>query len=185
MKRSALFAFLALVSVWVHGDPTPPLRAVDKLDLPRYMGQWYEIAKFPNRFQKDCAGDIQAQYALKAEGGVEVANRCRLNSGKIYEVLGLARQLEGPQSAKLEVRFAPAWLSLLPFVWGQYWVIDLDTDYQWSVVSEPTRKYLWILARTPQIDEKTYNGILDRLKAQAFALEKLEVSQDQAPHKNN
>ena len=90
--------------------------------------------------------------------------------------LGLAKQIGPATSPQLKVRFAPAWLSWLPQVWGDYWVIDLDDDYQLAAVSEPSREYLWVLSRTPKVDANTYNALLKRLSAQGFDLSKLERS---------
>lgn len=90
------------------------------------------------------------------------------------EAVGAARQIGEPSSPKLKVRFAPAWLGFIPAVWGDYWVIDLDADYQQVVVSEPKREYLWILSRTPQIAPSDHEALLQRLRAQGFDLQKLE-----------
>lgn len=153
-----------------------PLTAIQALNVSRYMGTWHEIAKYPNRFQRQCAGYTQAQYSLANDGTVQVSNRCRLANGQTQEALGTARQIGGPQSPKLEVRFAPAWLSFLPWVWGNYWVIDLDPDYQVVAVSEPKREYLWILARQPKVEPRVYNELLQRLSSQGFDTSKLEVT---------
>jgi apolipoprotein D and lipocalin family protein len=88
--------------------------------------------------------------------------------------VGSARQLGPFDSPKLQVRFAPGWLSFLPMVWGDYWVIDLDPDYQLAAVSEPKREYLWILSRTPTVPRQAYAALLDRLARQGFDLERLE-----------
>lgn len=152
------------------------LSTIPALDVPRYMGTWFEIAKFPNWFQKKCTGATQAEYSLKPDGTVQVVNRCRLASGAMSEAIGTARQVGPATSPKLQVRFAPAWLSFLPFVWGDYWVIDLDDHYQLAAVSEPKRQYLWILARTPHVDAKDYNALLARLTQKGFDLSKLEVT---------
>jgi apolipoprotein D and lipocalin family protein len=128
-----------------------PLQPIDALDVPRYMGRWYEIAKYPNRFQKKCVGDTQATYALKQDGTIAVTNTCRVENGEIDEAHGVARQIGQSGSPKLEVRFAPAWLSFIPAIWGNYWVIDLDPGYQLAAVGEPKREYLWILSRTPKV----------------------------------
>ncbi len=89
----------------------------------------------------------------------------------------MARQLDSSTSAKLQVRFAPAWLSFLPFVWGDYWVIELDDGYQLVAVSEPQREYLWILSRTPRVDPVVYNALLARLRQKGFDLNRLELTQ--------
>lgn len=152
------------------------LTTIPTLDVPRYMGTWYEIARFPAWFQKKCAGDARADYSLKADGAVQVTNRCRLENGEMSEAVGAARQLGAATSPRLEVRFAPAWLSFIPAVWGDYWVIDLDEAYRLVAVSEPSRKYLWILSRTPQVDPKAYADLLDRLVKKGFDIRQLEVT---------
>jgi apolipoprotein D and lipocalin family protein len=151
-----------------------PLATIPTLDVQRYMGTWYEIAKYPNWFQKKCVADTRAQYKLQPGGSVQVTNQCRKGTGEMEEAIGEARQIGVATSAKLQVRFAPAWLSLLPFVWGDYWVIDLDDAYQLVAVSEPKREYLWILSRTPTVNAPTYDALLARLKAQGFDLGRLE-----------
>ena len=155
-------------------DADKPLQPIGTLSVPRYMGTWYEIAKFPNRFQKKCVGDTSASYALRDDGRVNVVNRCRTADGKTDTAEGVARQIGAPTSPKLKVRFAPAILSFIPMVWGDYWVIDLDPQYTLSAVSEPTREYLWILSRTPQVEPAVYAALLARLGAQGLDLSKLE-----------
>jgi apolipoprotein D and lipocalin family protein len=154
----------------------PAVVSIASLDVPRYMGTWYEIAKFPNKFQRKCARHTRAQYLAQGDGTVQVLNRCLTESGEEINALGLARQIGPNTSPKLKVRFAPAWLSWLPQVWGDYWVIDLDDDYQLAAVGEPSREYLWVLSRTPTVDANTYNALLKRLSAQGFDIGKLERS---------
>lgn len=153
---------------------SPPLKTIPALDVKRYMGTWYEIAKFPNRFQKKCAGDTTATYGLREDGRVSVVNRCRTHEGGEDVAEGVARQLGAADSPRLEVRFAPAILSFIPLVWGDYWVIDLDEQYQLSAVSEPKREYLWILSRSPQVDPAAYEALLGRLAAQGLDTSRLE-----------
>ena len=154
-------------------DAAKPLQPIESLSVPRYMGVWYEIAKFPNQFQKKCVGDTSATYNLDKDGRVQVINRCRTAEGKFDTAEGVARQLGTATSPKLEVRFAPAILSFIPMVWGDYWVIDLDDKYQLSAVSEPKREYLWILSRTPQVAPAEYDALLARLTAQGLDVSKL------------
>jgi apolipoprotein D and lipocalin family protein len=151
-----------------------PLMPIATLDVPRYMGTWYEIAKYPNKFQKMCLSETTAAYQLQAGGTVQVTNRCKNESGTISEAIGEARQIGPSTSPKLQVRFAPSWLAWLPMVWGNYWVIDLDPAYQLVAVSEPTREYLWVLSRTPAVTAEAYGALLARLKAQGFELQRLE-----------
>ena len=159
-----------------RGNASAPLETIAALDVPRYMGTWYEIAKYPNWFQRKCAQGTRADYRLAEAGQVSVTNRCRTADGETIEAMGLARQIGPVTSPKLQVRFAPAWLSFLPFVWGNYWVIDLDEAYQLVAISEPGRDYLWILARTPTVDAGAYDALLARLAARGFDLKRLERS---------
>ena len=168
------FAVAARATQAPSAPPPPPLTPVAALDVKRYMGDWYEIAKFPNWFQRNCAGDTRASYTLRPDGGVVVDNRCRRANGEIDSALGAARQLGPADSPRLEVRFAPAWLSFIPLVWADYWVIDIDDAYQLVAVSEPRRKYLWILSRTPQVDPQAYAALKARLSARGFDLGQLE-----------
>lgn len=184
-KRSLVAALCLSFSAWVplasaqapSGEITPaPLEAIASLDVPRYMGTWYEVAKYPNWFQKRCIANTSATYAVQSNGMLQVLNRCQKEDGSMSEALGAAKQVGDATSPKLEVRFAPAWLSFLPFVWGNYWVIDLDPQYQLAAVSEPSRKYLWILSRTQTVEPKAYEALLQRLKQKGFNLDAIEIS---------
>lgn len=153
------------------------LQPIRSLNLPRYMGTWYEVAKYPNRFQQNCIRDTMATYRLLPQGTVEVRNQCTRADGTLDQVIGEARRSGSePDSPKLEVRFAPAWLSFIPWVWGDYWVLDLDPDYQLAAISEPSQTYLWILSRTPQVDAGSYQALLHRLAAQGIDIQRLERS---------
>jgi apolipoprotein D and lipocalin family protein len=136
----------------------PPTQ--DWVDLARYAGRWYEIARLPNRFQDQCAGDVVATYTLRPDGRVTVVNECRKKDGRTTRAEGIARLADekGPAS-RLKVRFAPAALSFLPFVWGDYWILELDHDYRHAAVGDPARKYLWILSRSPKMDAATYDSL--------------------------
>ena len=173
--RSLALAWACVLSMPAQAE-LAPLKTVAAVDVPRYMGTWHEVAKYPNWFQKKCASSTQATYSLQADGRVQVLNRCKTDKGEWSEALGAARQIGGPTSAQLKVRFAPAWLSFIPMVWGDYWIIDLDPDYQWVMVSEPKREYLWILSRTPQLPAATYQALLVKLDKLGFDLKKIEPS---------
>jgi len=176
MKLPRLLASCALTAVTatVSAQHAAPIQPISGLDVQRYVGRWYEIAKFPNRFQRKCVADTSADYSVMPEGGLRVVNRCRLESGQMDQAIGVARQIGGDSSAKLEVRFAPAWLSFVPFVWGDYWIVDLDGAYDLAAVSEPKREYLWILSRSPAVDEGRYAALLGRLTAMGLDVGKLE-----------
>lgn len=168
-------------TAWGQSNPAAgravgELEAIASLDVPRYMGRWYEVAKFPNRFQKQCLANASAEYSLAPNKSVKVVNRCQIVGGEMEVVSGEARQLGAANSPKLEVRFAPSWLSFLPIVWGNYWVIDLDADYQLAAVSEPGRDYLWILSRSPQVDTPRYEALLARLRVKGLDVGRLELS---------
>ena len=128
-------------------------RTVPSVDLARYAGDWFEVARFPNRFQQQCVGDVRASYARRPDGRLDVVNRCRTADGRT-QARGVARVVDTRTFARLKVRFAPAWLSFLPQVWGDYWILGLAEDYSWAVVGSPDREYLWILARTPRLGEQ-------------------------------
>ncbi|MBL8206078.1 MAG: lipocalin family protein [Blastocatellia bacterium] len=176
MLRKLLTVIFILSGTATLADVGQPksLAVVPSVDLSRYTGKWYEIARLPNRFQKNCAGEVTATYSLLAGNQIRVVNECRRNNDQTEQAEGLARlaNKNGPNS-KLEVRFAPAWLSWLSAVWGDYWIIDLADDYSYSVVGTPDRKYLWILARTPNLDEAIYQRILQQTAAQGFAVAQL------------
>lgn len=146
-----------------------PLRTVDKVDVNRYMGLWYEIARNPNPFEGDCAGDSTAHYTLHGDGRVEVVNACRTSSGKRKTVHGIAKIVDPVSKAKLKVQFQ--W----PFA-GDYWILVLNSFYEYAVVGEPSRKYLWILSRTPKLDKGTYRGILHRIEELGYDTSRLIVT---------
>jgi apolipoprotein D and lipocalin family protein len=152
---------------------------VPTLDIPGYMGTWYQVAWYPNRFQKQCVADTTATYRRIPEG-VEVTNRCRNAEGQIESIVGLARpagsEIRGDtlQPAQLEVSFLPSWLRWLP-IWGSYWVIQLATDGRYALVSEPTREYLWVLSRTPSLAPADESAIRSRLTQQGFDLARWQI----------
>ena len=160
-------------SAQAQAQAPAPVRTVERVDLQRYLGEWFEIARFPNRFQRTCAGDVRATYARRPDGRIDVINRCRTAQGAMQEVQGVARVVDLNTSAKLKVRFAPGFLSFLPFVWGDYWVIGLAGDYSWAVVGSPDRAYLWILARTPVLSADRYDSALAAARANGFDVQRL------------
>jgi apolipoprotein D and lipocalin family protein len=151
-----------------------PLAALPALQVTPYMGTWYQVAWFPNRFQRQCVSDTTATYRLLPDDRVEVINRCRRADGREDSVTGVARTAgstlrEGVLSpARLEVSFLPAALRWLP-IWGSYWVIQLAEDGRYAVVSEASRRYLWVLSRAPQLSEADESAIRSRLQEQGFA----------------
>ena len=185
MKTTAAFSSLLLVAIaamvslpraqpaYAAGQQTPsPVRTVPSVDLQRYVGDWFEIARFPNRFQRQCTGDVRARYTRRPDGRLDVVNRCRTAAGET-EARGVARIVDEQAFAKLKVRFAPAWLSFLPPVWGDYWIIGLAPDYSWAVVGDPGRDYLWILARAPSLDDESAALARAAARNNGFEVERL------------
>jgi apolipoprotein D and lipocalin family protein len=163
----------ALLMIGIALSSATPLIVVKNLDPARYIGTWYEIARFPNRFQDKCIGDVTATYAAASDGGLIVVNRCKEQGGKITEAKGVARRVKGAPPSVLQVRFAPAILSFIPQVWGDYQVIALDDAHTYAVVGTPDRKYLWVLARTPALDPATYDRLAALASDQGFDVKKL------------
>jgi apolipoprotein D and lipocalin family protein len=145
-----------------------PLHVVPEVDYMRYSGTWFEIARLPFRFQKDCAGDVTAAYAPRSDGRIAVTNRCRRANGAAIEARGVARRERGRPPSVLKVRFAPAFLSFIPAVWGDYQIIALGADYDYAMIGTPDRKYLWILSRAPTIDPSLYAQLKEQARSQGF-----------------
>jgi apolipoprotein D and lipocalin family protein len=173
---------VAIASVGSAQDTAKqPLKVVPDVDLSRYVGTWYEIARLPNSFQSKCVSNVTATYTLLDDGDILVVNRCRKENGEIQEAKGLAKlATKDGSNSKLKVRFAPAILSFLPFVWGNYWIILLAPDYSYAVIGEPDRRYLWILSRTPSMVEPILQGILEEVKQNGYELSGL-VRTNNAP----
>lgn len=163
MKSLAAFLSACAASASFAADP---LATVGDIDLARYAGRWYEVAKYPNRFQRDCISDTTATYTLREDGNVGVVNRCRTRDG-IDEASGVARRVDG-RTDRLQVSFLPSALRWLPIGWGDYWVIELAPDYRYAVVGEPSRRYLWVLARTPSLTDADRKAIEARLPAHGY-----------------
>ena len=147
-------------------DTDPPMQVVEKVDLSRYIGTWYEIAKIPNRFQKQCVRGTTAQYTLREDGKITVLNSCFKANGKLDDAEGLAKVVDTATGAKLEVSFV-SFLGWRPF-WGDYWVIGLDQEYQWAVIGTPNRKYGWVLARAASLGATTLEEIWEILRSNGY-----------------
>jgi apolipoprotein D and lipocalin family protein len=145
-----------------------PLATVPSVDLDRYQGRWYEIARLPQTFEKDCYC-VSAEYSIHPDGYVEVLNSCRKGSttGEVKQAHGKAFPVEGTNNSKLRVQF------FWPFR-GDYWVLKLDPNCAHVVVGSPDRESLWILARTPTLDAATYDGLVSFARDRGFPVEQLE-----------
>lgn len=186
MKLLLVALLLALTgpSAVAAGPTQPaPLQALPSLEVAPYMGTWYQVLWIPNRFQKQCIADTSATYRERGDGTIEVVNLCRLADGKFDSVTGVARPPAGVgrvvngrlMPARLEVSFLPAWLRWTGIGWGAYWVVELAPDGRYAIVSEPSREYLWVLARQPALTPKDQAAIKARLESLGFDLARLQA----------
>lgn len=164
------FSYFFLTILLVSGcsripnKATPELQVVSYVDIERYLGKWYEIALYPNWFEKGCFGSTA--YYEKLEGGkIKVTNQCRMHGpeGELNEAIGEADIADRKTNAKLKVQF------FWPFK-GDYWIIDLDKDYQYAIVSEPNRQYLWILTRSPHMEPQILEMLKTKIRRNGFDL---------------
>jgi apolipoprotein D and lipocalin family protein len=168
-QRLGLLVMPLLVAVTlpqpgVHATPQADIPSssgavgpVSRVDLSRYAGIWFEIAKIPNRFQKQCARDTLAQYTLRPDGRIDVVNQCIKRNGSVDQARGIAKVVDAETGAKLKVSLVSL-LGWRPF-WGDYWIVGLDPNYRWAVVGAPNRKYGWILARSKTLDANSLETI--------------------------
>lgn len=179
MFRSALITSTLAAAMFATAQPgvaaSVANEPVTALDLQRYVGQWHEIAHLPMFFQRKCVDRITATYTANSDGSVGVHNACRNRGGSMDASDGVARRVPG-QAGALKVRFAPRVMAWLPWVWADYWVIEVSPDYQWAVVGGPSRKYLWVLSRTPSMDTALFKQIRDRAQARGYPVDKLVMA---------
>jgi apolipoprotein D and lipocalin family protein len=167
--RQLMIVALGLLVILAYACKAPenPPQTVKNVDLTKYTGKWYEIAAYPNKFEKGCSCTT-AEYSLSDKGHIIVKNRClKKDKGEWSETTGKAFPVKGSQNAKLKVQF------FWPFK-GDYWIIDLSPDYEWAVVSDPKREYLWILSREKEMPEETYQHILAKLQERGFDIKNLQ-----------
>ena len=150
---------------------------VHSVDLKKYVGVWYEIAKIPNSFQKKCARNTTATYKLRSDGNIDVINRCVEADGSVNEAKGIAKVVDTTSNAKLEVSFVS--ILGINLFWGDYWIIGLDKDYTYAVVGTPSRKYGWILSRTPQLSSEKMEEVFSILKKQGYNPKDFEMTEQE------
>ena len=149
----------------VAAQPSQPT-TVAHVDLQKYVGQWFEIAKIPNWFQRNCVRNTSANYTLRDDGRIDVVNRCEDEDGAVDTAAGIARVVDQQTSAKLEVSFFK--LFGISLFWGDYWILDLGEQYEYAVVGTPSRKYGWILSRSRELEAKTLKAIYKRLRMAGY-----------------
>ena len=168
IARDLTSIFLTSICFWAAStSAAETLPTVAQVDLDRYIGRWFEVSRLPMWFERNCVSDISANYTRRSDDRIDVVNRCRTQNDSI-SAHGIAEIPEASKPGQLRVRFAPDWLAWFPMVWGDYWIIDLDPDYQWVLVGAPSRNYLWILARTPALDTKTVESLKQKAQALGF-----------------
>jgi apolipoprotein D and lipocalin family protein len=158
-------------------DASAPLQTMPRVDLQRYAGTWYEIARLPTAFESGCEGQPSAHYEALAGGGLRVINRCRAADGSVHEVEGVASVLPESGNARLELSLWPQWLRWLPLAWAPYWIVFVDTDYEVAVVGDPNRRFLWLLSRQPQLAPAQLDTLVRIAHSQGYPVERLRFVQ--------
>ena len=164
------FAALTVSSVSQAESMTP--KDVERIDVQQYMGKWYEIAHLPMYFQRKCVGDTTARYSLNADQSITVLNSCRTATGKMDTAEGIA-YAKNAGNSQLKVSFLPKGLRWLPFTKGDYWVLRIDPEYKVALVGGPSNKYLWILSKTPNLDQATYQSYLETARQYGYDISKV------------
>ncbi|KWQ05545.1 MAG: lipocalin family protein [Acinetobacter harbinensis] len=149
---------------------TKPLHVVEKVELDKYLGVWYEVARKPMYFQNKCDRDVSATYTLNENGNIAVDNRCYAQDGKLNQSSGEAFVQNAPFNSKLKVSFLPESIRWLPVGRGDYWILKIADDYQTVLVGEPKRKYMWVLSRSAQPDPAVVKEYLDYAQSVGFDL---------------
>lgn len=165
--RQFLLFFTLVISTIAQAN-YPLLETVEHVDLNRYLGKWYEIARFDQKFQKNCTA-VTAEYELRENGTIKVTNSCRkfTPEGKLDIAIGRARVIDSVSNAKLKVQFFLRWFDI-GFLQGNYWILDLGEDYEYALIGDPTRKYLWILSRTKTMEERLYLELVQKADSLGF-----------------
>jgi apolipoprotein D and lipocalin family protein len=167
----AFFAVVVFLAGCLKKNIHPPMQTVEQVDLTRYTGRWYEIARYPHRFEKGCSS-VTADYTLEKDGSIKVLNQCILKDegGKVKQAHGKAKVVDTKTNAKLKVSF------FWPF-YGDYWILHLDPEYQFVIVGAPSRKYVWILARKPHLPSSLMKQLLEEIKRQGYDTDQLILTE--------
>ncbi|HVW10762.1 MAG TPA: lipocalin family protein [Bryobacteraceae bacterium] len=180
-KQSAAWSILIVAGVVagvvkLSAKRRRSMAVAPSIDLAKYAGTWYEIARLPNRFERKCDRDVTATYSLRPDGRIDVLNRCRRSDERISSIRGTARPLDpaGPNT-KLNVTF------FWPFA-GDYWILDIDPEYRWALIGEPARRYLWILAREPRLAGDVIDRLLERAKSEGYDVTRVLRTPQSALH---
>ncbi len=166
----AIVFSLMLVAACANANEVAPVQSVASVDLTRYLGTWHEVARYPMFFQRNCVGDVTANYSQLSDGKIKVVNRCRTKSGDFLEAEGSAKVVENTNNSQLKVSF------FWPFS-ADYWVIGLADDYRWALVGNPKRSNLWLLSRNKKLSNEDFDAAIAQAKAQGFEVAKLIKSE--------
>lgn len=158
-------------------DPKTSPQTAAELDLARYAGRWYEQARLPHPYQDQCSSNVIADYKLQPHARLSVTNSCLKANGQRDQARAEGRLGPEKNPARLQVRFAPAWLSWWPKVWADYWVLRVDPDYQYALVGTPDRRYLWVLSRTESAEPQRVQAMLETARQQGYDLSQLSYTQ--------
>ena len=176
MNLLKLLIVTMFISCSTIAGGNPKLETVKNVELQKYLGKWYEIARFEQSFQKDCES-VTAEYTLRHDGDINVLNSCRKGSvdGELKQSTGRAWVKDKKTNAKLRVQFFLKNIKI-KFLSGKYWVLALGENYEYSMVGDPSRKYLWILSRTPKMDAATYDELVATARDKGFEVKNLRVT---------
>lgn len=176
MTRLAGIVALVLAGFAPATPGESDVATVPAVDLQRYAGTWYEQARLPNRFQKQCHRNVTATYTPQSDGSVDVMNQCMRENGTTAAARGKAEISDPAQPGLLAVTFLPKGLRWLPFTQAEYRIVALDPDYAWSIVGGKDRKYLWVLTRAQHIDAEQREALIDRARALGYDTNRLQFS---------
>lgn len=171
MKAGIRISAMLISLLFAGCASRPPLATVPAVDLGRYEGHWFEIAKYPNWFQRACSSDVSAEYTAQPDGTISIVNKCRMKNGAMREAKGRATIVPGSNNAKLRLRFAGSPVA------GDYWIIGLDEKhYSWALVGHPSRQFLWILARDPELQPAKYQRIVALAASLGYKAARIETT---------
>ncbi|HET9643969.1 MAG TPA: lipocalin family protein [Burkholderiaceae bacterium] len=175
-KRGA-WLLCATLTALTHAGTSRPVTPVPRLDNKRFAGTWYEVARLPTQSQADCASHVTEHYSPRPDGSFQLTSSCRTASGQVQTMVGCAWTKPSDTShARLKVSFMPRWLRWLPIRRGESWVVMLDPDYRFAVLSEPSRQNIQVLSRLPSLPAEELGRIVDRLAADGYPTRQLVLT---------